>query len=233
LSLAGGDVDAAKIGGIAAKAIGFWLALTGGAIVFSKRIEKFVTWFRGKGSTMALAAALCFVASAMSELAGGLAMIIGAYSMGLGLSSTEVKHYLEEKLEPVYNLLVPVFFVVMGMLVDFSAMRHAVFFGAVVSVLAVISKVVGCGLPALAVGFNARGALRIGIGMLPRGEVALIVAGVGLAAGVVEADVFGVSIMMTMVTTLLAPIFLVPAFQKGGDGRRVIPPGEAAEEKGA
>jgi Kef-type K+ transport system membrane component KefB len=56
--------------------------------------------------------------------------------------------------------------------------------------------------------------------MLPRGEVALIVAGVGLASGVIESDIFGVAIMMTLITTIMSPIILVPAFSKGGGGRK-------------
>lgn len=108
----------------------------------------------------------------------------------------------------------------MGMLVNIQAMQGAIIFGLVLSFLAVISKILGCGLSALAVGFNRRGGFRIGIGMLPRGEVALIVAGVGLSAGVINSSEFGVAIMMTIITTLLAPIILVPAFQTGGAGIR-------------
>jgi Kef-type K+ transport system membrane component KefB len=77
-------------------------------------------------------------------------------------------------------------------------------------------------------GFNFRGASRIGIGMLPRGEVALIVAGVGLAEGVIKQDLFGVAIMMTIVTTVVAPIFLVPLFNRGGPGLRKPPPAQPA-----
>ena len=74
-------------------------------------------------------------------------------------------------------------------------------------------------MPALFVGFNRRGATRIALGMLPRGEVALIIAGIGLASGVIGQDVFGVAIVMTIFTTILAPIFLIPAF-RGGSGLR-------------
>jgi len=62
------------------------------------------------------------------------------------------------------------------------------------------------------------GSIRVGIGMLPRGEVALIIAGVGLASGIIDSEIFGVGILMTVVTTLIAPILLVPAFRLGGSG---------------
>jgi hypothetical protein len=97
---------------------------------------------------------------------------------------------------------------------------QVVLFGLAVTVAAVIGKLVGCGAAALPGGFNLRGAYRIGLGMLPRGEVALIVAGIGLSSGIVGEVVFGVSIMMTLITTILAPILLVPAFARGGSGRR-------------
>src|SRR5690606_10304341 len=100
-----------------------------------------------------------------------------------------------------------------------------------ITVLAIIGKLVGCSLPALAVGFNGRGALRLGWGMLPRGEVALIVAGVGLASGVVGDSVFGVAVLMTVVTTLMAPPLLVWSFRdpRPGVRRFEAPPAEGME----
>ena len=75
-------------------------------------------------------------------------------------------------------------------------------------------------LPALFTGFNMRGSSRIGIGMLPRGEVALIIAGIGLAEGVIAEDIFGVSILMTVVTTILAPMGLVLLYRNKAEGLR-------------
>jgi Kef-type K+ transport system membrane component KefB len=86
-------------------------------------------------------------------------------------------------------------------------------------VFAVVSKLVGAGVPALFVGFNRVGATRIALGMLPRGEVALIIAGIGLTSGVIGKDIFGVAIVMTVVTTVVAPVLLIPAF-RGGSGLR-------------
>ncbi len=114
----------------------------------------------------------------------------------------------------------PVFFVVMGMLVDVGSILNAVVFGLVLSVLAILSKVFGCGVPALATGFNFLGSARIGVGMTPRGEVALIIAGIGLSQGIIGQDLFGVSIMMTIITTLIAPVVLIRLFGMEGTGLR-------------
>ena len=218
VELAGGTLDVNTIVAIALKAVLFWLGLTGIGILASKQIEKGLNWFKTKGATFGLGLALAFACAATAELFG-LAMIIGAYSIGLALSDTKVAHFLEEQLKSVYNFVVPIFFVVMGMMVDFNQMLPLLWpYGVVISIFAIISKVFGCGIPALFVGFNMRGAYRVGLGMLPRGEVALIIAGVGIANGVIQTDMFGVAILLTLVTTLMAPPMLVPAFKKGGAG---------------
>ncbi len=199
------------------RAIGVWLGVTVLALVAAKPIARAFGWFRGRYGPLAPALALVLGVSALIELAG-LAMIIGAYVVGLGLGKTDLRHRLGEAIEPIAAFLVPIFFAVMGTLVNFGAMTQALGFGLVIAGLAVVSKVAGCGLPALGLGFNRLGAMRIGIGMLPRGEVALIVAGVGLSAGLVGADLFGVAILMTVVTTVLAPILLVPLFRHPASG---------------
>ncbi|MSQ41098.1 MAG: cation:proton antiporter [Dehalococcoidia bacterium] len=216
---AAGQVSLAQVALIGAKAIGFWVGLTGLGILLSSHLDRFLGWFGSSKARLGLALALALLGSGVAELAG-LAMIIGAYSMGLAFSTTQVRLALAEPLQALYHALVPVFFVVMGMLVDLKAMAAVLAFGLVITLLAIVGKVLGAGAPSLAVGFNLRGAWRVGIGMLPRGEVALIMAGVGLARGVIGADIFGVAIMMTVVTTIMAPLLLVPAFRKGGEGTR-------------
>lgn len=215
----GGEVSWGDIGITGLRAFGFWIGLTAVGLLLSRRIEKLLLWFRGRGSALVLALGICFAGAAAAE-AFGLAMIIGAYAVGLALSERSIAKRLEGELRPIYHFMVPVFFVVMGMLVDFNAIRAVLLFGTVLSMLAILSKVLGCGLPAFGLGFNFRGAYRIGIGMMPRGEVALIVAGIGLASGAIQSALFGVTVMMTFVTTLLAPILLVPAFAGGLSGRR-------------
>ena len=218
VSMSGGEVNWGEIGIIAAKAIGFFVVVTSLGLIFARKITAAIKQFKSKEVIVAICFGLAMLLAGLAEMAG-LAMIIGAYIMGLALSRTDLAHEIESNLKGVYNILVPIFFCVMGMMVDFAAMKPLLMFGIVYSLLAVLSKVIGCGLPALAMRFNARGALRIGLGMLPRGEVALIVAGIGLASGIIDQGIFGVAIMMTVITTLLAPPLLVKSFN-GGSGLR-------------
>ncbi|MEE9325390.1 MAG: cation:proton antiporter, partial [Dehalococcoidia bacterium] len=214
-----GEVSIIDVLDVGWKALAFLAVLLGGGIFLAKHISRLVLSLKVSGASVAIALALAFLAAGLAE-SFGLAMIIGAYAMGLSLSNTELAKTLEAPISAVYNALVPIFFVVLGMMVDLTAFSDAIVFGIVLSILAIFGKVLGSGLPAMAVGFNKIGAVRIGFGMLPRGEVALIIAQVGLAAGVIGRDIFGVVILMTIVTTLLAPIILVPAFERGGLGTR-------------
>ena len=222
-----GELSATSVGFVAFKTIGFWLALTGIGILLSRHISKAFDKFQVTGSALALSLALAFLAAGAAE-SFGLAMIIGAFSIGLALSGTDLAHNLDEPLRAVYAALVPIFFVVMGMLVDVTVLGGIWQFGLVLTAFAVIGKVAGSGLPALLVGFNRQGAWRIGIGMLPRGEVALIMAGIGISEGVLSADLYGVAILMTIITTAVAPPILSLSFRSGRSGMRSVQSTEEA-----
>ena len=219
-----------SIGGISiigVKAIFFWFALTFFGSMISPWISKAILLFKGAGVKVCLSLALAFVAAGVAELYFGLAMIIGSYSLGLALSSTVLKDEIEESLQKINHFLVPVFFCVIGMQVDLVAifsgssdLVNTITFVVILTLFAVISKILGCGIPALGVGFNKIGAWRIAVGMLPRSEVAFIVAGIGLVSGVIDKQVFGVAVFMAISTTIIAPILLSPAFKSGKSGRR-------------
>jgi len=215
------DFTLGTLGWISFKAIGFWLALTVVGILVAPYLEKILEKFSSTSALMCIPLALALLAAGLAELFG-LAFIIGAFSIGLALSTTRLGHLVEAAMLGIVDFLVPVFFVVMGMLVDVTSMQSGIVFGLVISALAIFSKVVGSGGPALVSGFNMRGSTRIGVGMMPRGEVALIIAGIGLSSGIIGQDLFGVSIMMTVITTLIAPTILVPLFRSGGSGVRRI-----------
>lgn len=209
-------VDWGLIGRIALKAFGFWIGSTVIGIILAPRITKGLKGLKDMGTLAMIAFGLALLLAGFSELAG-LAMIIGAYVMGLALSSTDVAEDIRHRLEGLYNFIVPIFFCVMGMLVDFSVLPTVLVYGLVYTGLGIVGKIVGCGIPALATGFNAKGAFRIGAGMLPRGEVTLIMAGLGLSSGVIGPGLFGVAVMSMFISSLIAPPTLVKAF-KGGSG---------------
>jgi len=220
-----GEVSATSVGLVAFKTLGFWIGMTAVGILLAEQISALLNKFVVSGAALALALALAFLAAGLAESVG-LAMIIGAFSIGLALSGTDLARELESSLRGVYAFLVPVFFVVMGMLVDVTVMGGILVFGLVLTAAAVIGKVLGSGAPALAVGFNRRGAWRIGVGMLPRGEVALIMAGIGFSEGVLGPDLYGVAIMMTLITTAVAPPVLTLLFRNDASGARVTLPAE-------
>lgn len=216
-----GHVDWGHIGAIGVKAVGIWLTATIAGLLLSTHIGKMLKRFRAKSAIAVMALGLALILAGLFEEAG-LAMIIGAYVMGLSLSRTDLAHVIREKLMPIYAFMVPIFFGAMGMLVDFGAIgnRRVLTFGLIYSAVAIAAKIVGSGSIGLLFNFNLLGAMRIGVGMVPRGEVALIVAGIGLAAGALTPDVFGVAILMTVLTTVVAPPILVKLFNGTRSGLR-------------
>ena len=217
-----GEFSVASVGLVTLKTLGFWVVLTGGGILLSKRISSLLIKFQVSDSALVLAVALAFFAGSLAE-SFGLAMIIGAFSIGLALSGTELSHKLDEPFRGVVAVFIPIFFVVMGTLVDVTALGGVWVFGIGFTAVAVVGKVVGSAVPALLTGFNRLGALRIGAGMLPRGEVTLIMVGIGISNGVIEGELFGISIIMIIVSTVLAPLILSRSFKSEASGRRSGP----------
>ena len=215
-------MDWGEIGFVALKAFGVWLGATAVGLLFARYIAKFLKIvFKSPVVIATMAFGLALVLAGFFEFMG-LAMIIGAYVMGLALSRTDLKHPIQEMLNPVYTFLVPIFFCSMGMMVDVSALcsKPVLIFGGIYTVLAVAAKVLGCMVPSMCCGFNVLGGLRIGAGMVPRGEVALIIAGLGLSSGYLTQEIFGIGILMTLVTTVVAPPALVGLFAPKAKGVR-------------
>ena len=221
-SKAAGGVDWAHVGLIAAKAVTVWLAATIVGLVASRRISVLLKWFGERTSIAIMAFGLALILAGLFEEAG-LAMIIGAYVMGLALSRADISRVVQEELHPIYAFLVPVFFCTTGMQINLGGMlgsSQVMVFGFAYALVALAAKVVGCGLPALAANFNLRGAARIGFGMAPRCEVALIIAGVGLSAGLLSPVILAAVIIMVVVNTLVAPPALAALLRSPKRGTR-------------
>ncbi len=225
-----GGLSSWGIAAIALKAFGIWLGFTALGLVFGKKIAAFLKKLGGEASYSVLALGFSLLLAGFFETQG-LAMIIGAYIVGISLSKTEIAYLIQDRTKPLYDFFVPIFFAIMGMLVDVRQIANptVLAFGLAYTAAAIAAKVLGCGLPALFLGFNPKGALRIGIGMVPRGEVALIVAGIGLASGTLDASVFGVAILMIMATSIVAPPLFSTTISSGGAGTRRPAKGAATE----
>lgn len=209
------------IGQVAGKAVLVWLAFTALGLAAAPKIGAFLKAFGSIPVFSILALGVALVVAGLFEKAG-LAMIIGAYVTGLSLARTDLRYVIQGELQTVYVLLVPVFFTVTGMLVNIKALAspQVLLLGVTYSAAAILAKVVGCGLPALALNFNRIGALRIGLGMAPRSEVALIIASAGLSYHILSHSTFGATVFMTLLSVIIAPALLTAALRKGGKGTR-------------
>jgi Kef-type K+ transport system membrane component KefB len=161
---------------------------------------------------MALAAALAFAWAAYKI--GGLADVTGAFLAGVMLSRTDLGHHILEPVQRLgYSLFIPIFFVFIGSYVTGNDLVASPVLGVIVIAVAILTKLVGCGLAALGCRESVATSLRVGAGMVGRGEIALVVASVGLQQGLVDQKVFSIAIVMTVATTIAAPLLLKGAYQ--------------------
>lgn len=161
-----------------------------------------------------LAFVICLVFSYCAEEFFGVADITGAFFAGLIITKTTHTDYIARRFSTLsYLLLSPVFFANIGLQVVLPKMSTMIIVFAVVLVLvAVLTKVVGCGLGAKLCKYSNQDCMRIGTGMISRGEVALIVASKGNAVGLMSADLLGPVVIVVVITTIIAPIFLKMTF---------------------
>lgn len=154
--------------------------------------------------------AFCLFLSYISERYFGVADITGAFIAGLTLSPLNKKYYIEEKLDTVsYALLSPIFFASIGLKLVLPEMSFTILiFAIILTIIAVISKIIGCGLGCKLFKYTNRESLQVGIGMVSRGEVALIVANKGFSAGLINTDVLAPILIVVIATTILSPILL-------------------------
>ncbi len=210
-----GDITVGSIVVLALLAVGFVVLVGGlGAELVKRAIPLLDRLANLQVFTVALSVAL-----GLAALAGTLhlAAIIGAFLAGMAFAETRDRYELEDRLQPVYSFLVPFFFVVTGTMVDLSVFGEPsnLLLGVAVIALAVIGKLIGCGFAAAPMG--RRSATIVGVGMVPRGEVGILVATIGLARGVIGPDLYGIVVVMSVATTIIVPPVLTSLF-KGRPG---------------
>lgn len=175
-------------------------------------IMRLLSPLRVSESIVSAALIICFSFAYFGELLG-IAGIIGAFAAGIAISQTNYKHEVEKKVEPIaYAMFVPVFFVSIGMNITFDGIGDQIWFILALTVIAVLTKLIGCGVGARMTGFDAKSSAIIGSGMVSRGEVALIIAGTGLSSGLLAQDYFTAIVIVVILTTMITPPMLKYTF---------------------
>ncbi|MFB5250548.1 cation:proton antiporter [Bacillus mycoides] len=175
-------------------------------------IMRWLSPLRVSESIVSAALIICFSFAYFGELLG-IAGIIGAFAAGIAISQTNYKHEVEKKVEPIaYAMFVPVFFVSIGMNITFDGIGDQIWFILALTVIAVLTKLIGCGFGARITGFDAKSSAIIGAGMVSRGEVALIIAGTGLSSGLLAQDYFTAIVIVVILTTMITPPMLKYTF---------------------
>lgn len=193
-----------------------------GGILIGRLLPRFLKWTEKlPGSEVGFAAAIVIglVFAFAAEYVGKVAAITGSYLAGVMIAQNEhAKHFVEEKLAVLsYGFFVPIFFVSIGLEANaWDALRPELLgFTLAIVAASVFTKIIGSGLGVKLVGFTWLESLRVGTGMISRGEVALIVAGIGFRAGVIGEDILSAMVLMTLFTTLVTPMLLRVVFGMG------------------
>lgn len=157
----------------------------------------------------------CLVLAYCAEVFFGVADITGAFFAGLALSGTKKSEYISKRFDTLsYLLLSPIFFAGIGLKVELPTMNgEIILFTVLLCIVAALTKVIGCGLGAKICKYTSKESLQIGVGMISRGEVALIVANKGEAVGLMSDKFFAPVIIMVVFTTVVTPVLLKLVFK--------------------
>ena len=209
-----GSLESLAILGGIGKAVAF---LVIGAIPMRIALRRFMLWFddtkvakKFPQSIFIFAMMVAFIYSMGAEVAG-LSPVVGSFLAGVAFASMELKvggifHRGAEHLKIIFA---SIFFISLGVLLDVHALNSRILiFILVLTLVATVTKIVGCGLPAKLFGFNLKDSTIIGVGMMPRGEVAMIVALIGLSKDWIEQDTYVALVVMSLLTTIIPPLLL-------------------------
>ena len=196
------------------KILGLFVALLVGSILIVPRILHREKLWKSQGSIEGITTAIFFGGAGIAALVG-LSPIVGAFAIGMAVASTRLIKQVEEYVHKLQIIFAPLFFAIIGAQVDLRGINLDVLLIAGILVfIAIVTKLLGCGLPSLIFLKDKSKAMKVGIGMISRGEVGLIVAGIGATSGVLSGDVYTAIIVMVAVTTIITPIWLKKAYQK-------------------
>ena len=189
--------------------IGFTVIKLNKKILFHEYIEKY------SKQIIMLILAFCFLLSFLAQELG-VSVIIGSYFAGLMFSTTKLKHHVIEKITPIAEMVfAPIFFMSIGLTIDLENIGGTLLIGLIISIIAILGKVVGCSLGAKLTGFNNKNALKVGVGMIPRGEVSFIVVALATSLGILSSRHMSIAVMVIIVTSIVTPALLKVMYKKG------------------
>ena len=199
------------------KILGIFGVLLVGAVLLVPRILHSEKLWRSKGSIEGITTAIFFGIAGLAAYVG-LSPIVGAFATGMAVASTRIIKQVEEYAHKLQFIFAPLFFAIIGAQVDLRGVNlDVVAIAGIIISIAILTKLIGCGLPSWIFLRDKKSSMRVGIGMVSRGEVGLIVAGVGVTSGVLSADIYTSIIMMIAVTTIITPIWLKHSYKVKND----------------
>jgi monovalent cation:proton antiporter-2 (CPA2) family protein len=215
MSFLGEGAEPSSISLLIGKKLMFFIGVVGAGWFVVPRFMKWLSKMNVTEPVISMALAVCFAFAYFADKMG-MAAIIGSFAAGIAISQTTFKHTVETKVEPIaYAVFVPVFFVSIGLNVSFEGVAGQLGFVVVLTVTAVLTKLVGGALGARFSGMSLNSSIAVGSGMVSRGEVALIIAAAGLQAKLLQSGYFTPVVISIILTTLIAPPLLKICFKKG------------------
>lgn len=192
-------------------------------------VWKVLPWFLKKflslkvaETAISTALIICLIFACFAEYSG-VAAIIGAYIAGLAMSGTDFKNEISEKIEIIsYSIFVPIFFTSIGITAQFSGITKNLQLVVFLSMLAILTKLIGAAIGAKAAGFGWKSSLGIGSAMVSRGEVALIMASIGLDSQLFDQDLFAVLVTVILITTIVTPPMMKWLFKANGPQKNSV-----------
>lgn len=205
-----------KVGIVIARMIVYFTLATIAGMWLIPRLTTWIEKLPISQGVIALVIVVTFLFAWSAEIVGEIAAITGAFLAGICFARTSVRQTIEQGMRTLtYAFFVPIFLISIGLKANARDLGEEglVFAGAIILV-AILSKVIGCGLGARLGGFTSNQSLRVGVGMISRGEVGLIVAAIELSQGLISQSVYSVMVVMVLATTLVTPILLRGVFPK-------------------
>jgi Kef-type K+ transport system membrane component KefB len=194
--------------------LGIFAAILVVSVLVIPRILHTERLWKSKGSLEGIVTASFFAAAGIAAYLG-LSPIVGAFAIGMAVASTRIIKQVHEYADKLQIIFAPLFFAIIGAQVDLRGVNlNVLLLAGFIIAIAVVTKFVGCGLPSLLFLKDKTRSMKVGIGMISRGEVGLIVAGVGISSGALSNDIYTAVIIMVAATTIITPIWLKISYKK-------------------